>query len=534
VSGVPADALERRLLILAPFGRDATLMESMLGKEAVACVACPDSGALIREIERGAGAVILTEEALADHDAGLSAYIARQPPWSDLPMLLLTRHGADSPIAGSALETLGNVTLLERPVRVGALVSAVRSALRARERQYQTRAHLRERDEASERKDHFLATLAHELRNPLAPIRNSLNLMRLSGAGQIPSAVCEIMERQVDHMVRLVDDLMEVSRITRGKIELRRGTVELAAIIHVALETSRPLIDAAGHQLTVKLPAEPLVMDADPMRLAQVFSNLLNNAAKYTDPGGSISLTARRDGYEAVVTVSDSGIGIPADALPSVFEMFSQVDAGDTRSQTGLGIGLTLARSLIEIHGGTVNAASEGRGRGSQFVVRLPLGGAGAIAAPGAPNREAEKLQAVPRVLLADDNRDAADTLGALLQVIGAEVRVTHDGRAALDAYDAFQPGVVVLDLGMPGMDGYEVARRIRRRVGAAPVMLVALTGWGQSRDRSLSQAAGFDHHLIKPVNIETLRALLATVTHDASGNSELRRRPAQLIRSQG
>jgi signal transduction histidine kinase/ActR/RegA family two-component response regulator len=519
VSDVPADALERRLLILAPFGRDASLIESMLGKEAVACVACRDSAALIREIERGAGAVILTEEALADHETGLSAHIARQPPWSDLPVLLLTRHGADSPIAGWALETLGNVTLLERPVRVGALASAVRAALRARERQYQTRAHLQERDQASERKDHFLATLAHELRNPLAPIRNSLNLLRLSGPSQVPSPVCEIMERQVDHMVRLVDDLMEVSRITRGKIELKKSPVELTAVLHVALETSRPLIDASRHQLTVKLPAEPLVLDADPMRLAQVFSNLLNNASKYTDPGGSITLTARRDGNEAVVTVSDSGIGISPDALPSVFEMFAQADARDSRSQTGLGIGLTLARSLVEIHGGSVSAASEGTGRGSEFVVRLPLGGSGRVAATAEPGRAATQLRAVPRVLVADDNRDAADTLGALLQVIGAEVRIAHDGRAALDAYDAFQPGVAVLDLGMPGMDGYEVARRIRRRAGTDHVMLVALTGWGQNRDRNLSQAAGFDHHLIKPVNIDTLRALLATVRPDPAGN---------------
>jgi signal transduction histidine kinase/CheY-like chemotaxis protein len=526
VSDLSTDELERRLLILAPVGRDASLIESMLGKGAALCVACTDSASFAREMERGVGAVIMTEEALAEHDAGLAGFIARQPPWSDLPVLLLTRPGADSPVVGRALEVLGNVTLLERPVRVGALASAVRSALRARERQYQTRAYLRERDEAAERKDHFLATLAHELRNPLAPIRNSLNLMRLSGPDEFPSPVREIMERQVDHMVRLVDDLMEVSRITRGRIELRRGPVELAAVIHVALETSRPLIDAAGHQLTVKLPSDPIVLDADPMRLAQVFSNLLNNASKYTDPGGTISLTVQRDALEAVVTISDSGIGIPSDALSSVFEMFSQVDTGDRRSQSGLGIGLTLARSLIEIHGGSVSATSEGPGKGSQFVVRLPLAGAGRSTAPDEPLHVGEKLQAVPRVLLVDDNRDAADTLGALLQVIGADVRIAHDGHSGLNAYDVFRPSVVVLDLGMPGMDGYEVARRIRRRMGsvpATPVMLVALTGWGQSKDRSLSQAAGFDHHLIKPVNIETLRALLATVQPEPAGD----RRPS-------
>ena len=506
----PAQAqFERRVLILAPVGKDASLVEAMLQRDGIACKPCVDDVELARDLERGAAAILVTEEAAADTQGRLAGLIARQPPWSDIPVLLLTRRGADSPVVGRALETLGNVTLLERPVRVGALASAVRSALRARERQYETRAYLEEREQANDRKDMFLATLAHELRNPLAPIRNSLAILRMSAPQPNAEALHEIMERQINHMVRLVDDLMEVSRITRGKIELRRSTVELASILAAAIETSRPLIDGGGHQLTVSLPSEPLVLDADPMRLAQVFANLINNAAKYTDPGGRIAITARREGESAVITVTDNGVGIPAHALNMVFEMFAQAEPANSRSQTGLGIGLTLVRNLVDMHGGNVTAASEGRGRGSQFTVRLPLTARpqvdkenAAIAAPS--------VRPLPRVLVVDDNRDAADSLGALLQIMGAEVRVAHDGFAALEEFDTFHPGVVVLDLGMPELDGYEVARRIRKRPDSRETLLVALTGWGQEKERLSTKAAGFDHHLIKPVDLDSMKAVLA------------------------
>ena len=510
MSDLQIERLERRLLIVAPIGKDAALIEAMLRHDGVTCAACPDSEHLSRELDRGAGAIMVTEEALADESGRFAALIARQPSWSDLPVLLLTRPGADSALVGSALETLRNVTLLERPVRMGALASAVRSALRARERQYEIRAQLEERRHASERKDQFLATLAHELRNPLAPIRNSLSILRHSGTGQPVASVCEIMERQVNHMVRLVDDLMEVSRITRGKIELRRDVVDLAAVIAAAVETSRPLIDSGHHELTVTMPREALLLDADPTRLAQVFSNLLNNAAKYTDPGGRISIEARREGDGAVVTVSDSGMGIPADALPRLFEMFAQVDARDSRAQSGLGIGLSLARSLVELHGGSVSAASEGAGKGSQFVVRLPLA-EGRTAGAAASAAAAPAIRPMLRILVVDDNRDAADSLGALLQIIGADVRVVHDGASALRTYDAFQPSVVVLDLGMPGIDGYEVARRIRARPGSADTTLIALTGWGQEKDRHCTEEAGFNHHFIKPVDLDSMKAVLAS-----------------------
>ena len=503
-------ALERRLLILAPIGKDAALIAGALQREIAACAVCPDLETLAAEFRRGAAAILVAEEAPGSGEERLARMVEGQPPWSDLPILLLTRRGADSAAVARSLQTLGNVTLLERPVRASALASAVRSAMRARERQYQTRAHLEEREQADRRKDEFLAMLAHELRNPLAPIRNSVHLMRLATPGK-DGHVWEMLERQVGHMVRLVDDLLEVSRFTRGKIELRRHAVDLASVINAAVETSSPLIESARHQLALALPPQPLVVDADPTRLAQIFSNLLNNAARYTDPGGRVSISVRREEASAVVSVEDNGIGIAAEALPGVFDLFTQGEARGDRGQTGLGIGLTLARSLAEMHGGSITAASAGRGRGSVFTVRLPLSGAPANAAePRAAS--APPAGAPPRVLVVDDNRDAADTLGALLRMLGAEVEVVHDGAAAIEAFDAFRPAVMFLDLGMPGLDGYEVARRIRSRPGAGGTALIALTGWGQEKDRQMTREAGFRHHLVKPVDLAAMQAVLAAV----------------------
>jgi CheY-like chemotaxis protein len=353
-----------------------------------------------------------------------------------------------------------------------------------------------------------MAALAHELRNPLAPIRNSVRLLSMGGS---PPSVVHMIERQVNHLVRLVDDLMEVSRMTRGKIVLRKTVVDIAKVIDAAVEMSRPLIESANHRLTVTMPSEPLRVEADVTRLTQVFSNLLNNAANYTDPGGSISIVARRDGDDVLVSVTDTGIGIPAEALSTVFDMFAQVANRGEASQTGLGIGLTLARSLVGLHGGKLTAESDGPGKGSRFTVRLAL------------TKRDEALTAVPehraatsvhsqRILVVDDNRDAAASLGALLQMLGAEVRVVHDGPSALEAFDTFRPHVTLLDLGMPGMDGYEVARQIRAHPGSGDTALIALTGWGLERDRRRTAEAGFDFHLTKPVDIDTVTATLASV----------------------
>jgi CheY-like chemotaxis protein len=317
------------------------------------------------------------------------------------------------------------------------------------------------------------------------------------------------MDRQLHHMIRLVDDLLELSRITRGKVELRMEDLELRRVVDAAVETSRPLVEKGRHRLEVRMPAEPLAVRGDPVRLAQVLSNLLNNAARYTDDGGSILLEAHEEAGEAVLTVSDNGKGLSADALTGVFDMFTQADAGDTRAQHGLGIGLALVRNLVEMHGGVVTARSAGPGLGSAFEVRLPLG---ASTRPNPKASESAPLAPLQRrLLVVDDNRDAADTLAHLLRQCGAEVQVAYNGADALDTLDAFTPEAVVLDLGMPGMSGLDVARHIRKRPGTPPP-LIALTGWGQSADRELTRSAGFQHHLTKPVDFAEMHALLAAL----------------------
>ena len=519
MSPAPVDRLGRRLLVLAPVGKDAALITATLDRDMVDCVGCDSLDRLLTELDRGAGAVLVAEEALAEGQNALAAWLTRQPVWSDLPLLILTRSGADSATASHALHTLGNVTLLERPVRIGALVSAVRSALRARTRQYRTRADIEEREEADQRKNQFLAMLAHELRNPLAPIVNSLSLLRLTGSSQSTSSAFEIIHRQVEQMVRLVDDLMDVSRITSGKIELRKDIVDLADVLAAAIETSGPLVQASTQTLDVDVVAGEYLLDADAVRLAQVFSNLLNNAAKYSNPGGRITVSARRTRSHVTVVVSDTGVGIPKESLTRVFDMFTQVNARDRRSQSGLGIGLTLVRSLVEMHGGEVTATSPGTGQGSQFIVRLPL------KEPGAARRSSTMSDTrapwqLQRILVVDDNVDSADTLGALLRMLGADTRVVYDGKTALAAIEQFTPGIVMLDLGMPGMDGYEVARHLRADPARSDLVLIALTGWGQASDRRRTAAAGFNHHLVKPVSVDAMESLLRSLRQPPASSS--------------
>jgi two-component system CheB/CheR fusion protein len=368
--------------------------------------------------------------------------------------------------------------------------------------------------EADRRKDEFLAVLAHELRNPLAPLRTALHVLRHTGlAEETFTRMRDMMERQVRQMTRLVDDLLDISRIGRGKIELRQERLDLATVIHSALETSEPLIEAGRHELTVSLPDQPLDVTGDPARLSQVLANLLNNAAKYTADGGHIRLTARREGNQVVVRVRDNGAGIASEVLPHVFEMFMQSGQLQDRSEGGLGIGLTLVRRLVELHGGSVTVHSNGPGTGSEFVVRLP-------AAPDAPDSrplrrqepEEEKAPVSPprRILVVDDNRDAAESLVTLLQIAGHEVRLAHDGPRALATAREFLPDVVLLDIGMPGMSGYQVAQRIREEPELRHVTLIAQTGWGQEEDRRRAQAAGFDHYLVKPLVPRQLHELIA------------------------
>lgn len=376
--------------------------------------------------------------------------------------------------------------------------------------------------EADRRKDEFLAMLAHELRNPLAPISNSLQLLRLADdLGPTVEHVRDIMESQVSQLVRLVDDLLDVSRIAGGKIELRKESVDLAAVIARAVETSRPLIEAANHQLAITIPPQPLTLEADAVRLTQVITNLLNNAAKYTEPGGQIWLTVRRDGREAVVSVRDTGLGIPAEMLPRVFDMFAQVAGTLNRAQGGLGIGLTLAKTFVQMHGGRIKVHSAGVGKGSEFTVHLPL-------ASRVPSSTALTLvsggatKALPtrRIVVVDDTRSAAYTLAKLLEKIGQLVSTKCDAASAINHLRTEPADVIISDIGMPDIDGYELARRLRQEPGLKGLVLVALTGYGRDSDRQRAMDAGFDYHLVKPVSLEALEGLLASLPATGEGQS--------------
>jgi signal transduction histidine kinase/ActR/RegA family two-component response regulator len=379
-------------------------------------------------------------------------------------------------------------------------------------------AELRRRSEelvtADRRKDQFLAMLAHELRNPLAPIRNAVELMRqVETVDPSFKPSREMVERQVKHLARLVDDLLDVSRLTQGNIRLRKEPVDLGAVIQRAVDATRPLIDSRNHNVIVDLPSPALRLEADPARLEQVVANLLNNAAKYTMPGGQILVQAGREGGDAVVRVRDNGIGVPPDVLGRVFEPFVQSDGSLARSEGGLGIGLTLVRSLVEMHGGRVEARSPGLGQGSEFVVRLPVRVGAPSAEPSLPRETSPFTPARPvRVLVVEDNVDAADSLATLLRLWGHEVEVVHDGLEALEVARAYQPEVVLLDIGLPGLDGYQVAERLRGEVGLRNALLVAMTGYGQPEDRQRSHEAGIDHHFVKPVEPYVLRNLLTEI----------------------
>ena len=366
--------------------------------------------------------------------------------------------------------------------------------------------------ESDRRKDEFLAVLAHELRNPLAPIRNATQVLRAK-APPVPELLWarDVIDRQVSQMTRLVDDLLDVSRIAQGKLELRKQRVALSVVANDAVESVRPLLEKWGHHLTVDIPPEPIFVEGDPSRLAQVLLNLLNNAAKYTDQGGRIRLAVQREGEQVAIRVQDNGIGVPPEMLLRIFDMFMQVDRSLERTREGLGIGLTLVERLVALHGGTISASSAGTGQGTEFVVRLPALGDGAAHDASGDAGDSPVPGSGLRVLVVDDNQDSADSLAMLLRLAGHEVRTAHDGAAAIGADASFLPDVVVLDIGLPKLNGYQVARRIREQRGLRPV-LIAMTGWGQREDRRRSSEAGFDHHMTKPIDFNTLKSVLAGV----------------------
>ena len=368
--------------------------------------------------------------------------------------------------------------------------------------------------DADRRKNEFLATLAHELRNPLAPISNMLEVVkRADGNNEVVKLAHETLERQLGQMIRLVDDLLDLNRVTHDRLELRRSEVELSPVIQQAVEVARPLVDAARHHLTIDLPDEPIYLYADRARLAQLFGNLLNNSCKYTRPEGLVSLSARRVDHDVVVTVKDNGAGIPQDKLDSIFDMFMQIDRTSERSQGGLGIGLTLVKRLAEMHGGSIEAHSAGEGQGSEFIVRLPVLSPADVAAKPGLDVESES-QPQRRVLIVDDNRDSADSLAMLLEITGNKTYMAHDGVEAVEAIEKHRPEVVLLDIGLPRLDGHEVCRRVRKQPWGKDIVVIALTGWGQDDDRRKSEEAGFNGHLVKPVDYDKLLELLASFTN--------------------
>ena len=371
--------------------------------------------------------------------------------------------------------------------------------------------------EADRRKDEFLATLAHELRSPLAPLANMLEILKRAGGDpEVVQRAQEVMERQLGQLIRLVDDLLDLNRITHNRLELRHSDVELSSVIHQAVEACRPFADSAGHDLRVTLPAEPIHVRADPARLAQVVGNLLNNSCKYTRPGGKIWVNAECRGAEAVLTIKDTGIGIPPDKLDSIFDMFTQVGRSTERAHGGLGIGLTLVKRLVQMHGGSVEAHSDGEGHGSEFVVRLPI--VVTVSAAVTPRSTASNEALTSRrILVVDDNEDSAASLATLLKMTGNETFTAHDGVDALEAIEARRPDVVLLDIGLPRLNGRDVCRRIRQQPWGRKVVVVALTGWGQEEDQRRSLEAGFDGHLVKPVDYAKLIALLSSLASEGS-----------------
>lgn len=516
-----SDELAERVLVLAPTGRDAPLAVRALQRAGLRAEACADVVDLCRKWDRGAGAVVLAEESMAGSSLNcLIEAMAQQPAWSDLPFIVLTGGGKTTRYSERIvriLEDRGNVTLLERPIRMLTLLSAAQSALRARRRQYEVRMLLEDANRAVRQRDQFLAMLGHELRNPLAAIRTAIEIINRFGVGdrELTLEQTQVITRQSANMTKLVEDLLDVARVTTGKISLDRRPVDLRDVTASSLQAIKSPGGKQPHVIVYDPPAEPVPVHADAVRLEQVVTNLLTNAVRYTPEGGTILLSVDREHDAAVLTVKDTGDGIAADVLPRIFEPFVQSEQQLARSKGGLGIGLTVVRTLVQMHGGTVSVKSDGPGRGSEFCIHLPLS---QDAPNGRPAPELAPPRSTPRrVLLVEDNPDARRTMQRLLKLWGHEVEVAADGATAVERAVVARPEVALVDIGLPDVDGYEVARRTRAALGNS-IRLVALTGYGQPEDRLRAEAAGFDRHLVKPVDVEQLRQILVPeeVRHSA------------------
>lgn len=503
------ESVEQRILLCTPFGKDAELACNVLKGAGMSCHVCKTIPELLLELERGAGAILSVEEALPfEVSAALNEYFSKQPTWSDLPILVLTRPGGESPWIQNAYEKLGNLTLLERPVRSSTLVSAARSALRARCRQYEIRT-------ADQRKDEFLAMLAHELRNPLAPISAAADLLELVASDRERVAqTSQIIARQVGHMTNLIDDLLDVARVTRGLISYQKEMLDLRLVLAEAIEQTSPLVTARRHHLSLHLTPDPVLVLADHKRLIQIIANIVGNAAKYTPEGGKIDVLLTTAGNQLVLKVADNGIGMTAETVSRIFDLFAQAERSQDRSQGGLGLGLALVKNLVAAHDGTVHAKSEGLGKGSTFIMHLPRLQSQPVTDEASIARFTGMTDTVQplRIMVVDDNIDAANMLEMFLHASGHDVSVEYAALKAVESARRTSPQVCLLDIGLPDMNGYELAQRLRAQFETSESVLIAVTGYGQDSDRNQAIAAGFNHHLVKPVDTRKLMAILAGI----------------------
>jgi two-component system, sensor histidine kinase len=503
---------EARVLLLPATRRDGEAIRAFLDRESIDFLVCSTAAQVSKEIERGAATLVLTDSALTNGGGRrIVESLQDQPTWSDLPVVVLGKVDT-APEANNLIGRMTNVTVLERPTSSRTLISAIHTSLRARQRQYQIRDQVVALQEAQDalrladrRKDEFLAMLAHELRNPLAPIRTASELLpRIVPPGdERVDSTLRVVKRQVGQLARLVDDLLDVSRITQGRIELHMEVLDLASIVEQALEAVEPLMKEKAHVVLRQAHLPALHVRGDRARLVQCVSNVLANAAKYTDERGRIQISLREAGEVAALSVHDNGMGMSAELLPKVFDLFVQSERALDRAQGGLGIGLSVVRQLVGMHQGEVRAYSAGPGRGSTFEILLPR-----VAAPVQVAAATASSQArCRRVLIVDDNRDAADALSLLLQIHRHEVLTAYGGEEALEISDRYTADLILLDIGLPGMNGYEVARRLR--AAGSQAHLVALTGYGQPEDVKRARDAGCDAHMVKPVDIDRVLEVL-------------------------
>lgn len=499
------------ILVAAPIGRDAELMCQQLRASGLNAAPCRNISELCNKTVEGVAAVIATDEALPPDELGrLARVLTEQPPWSEIPLIILTAAPSLDSRSRSfdLLARRTNVTLVDRPVRIKSLISAAHSALRARQRQYEVRDLMRQLEDRIHERDRFLAVLGHELRNPLGAIL--LAAQMTGGDGRLEGEHAHLIERQSRHLTRLVNDLLDLSRVAAGKIILKRTVTDLREIATQSIEVVRPAAERQGVSLEVRNCEKPLLVDADGVRVDQILTNVLTNAIKYTPEGGHVVLELKPEGGDGVLEVKDDGVGIAPDRIGTIFELFTQAENAIGRAQGGMGIGLALVRNLVELHGGSVHASSDGVGKGSVFTVRLPLAPLEQAAAPREvqPAAEAAAVPATRRIVIVEDNKDVRDLLRLRLKKMGHEVLDAHDGEEGLRIVLQERPDLALVDLGLPGIDGFEVAKGVRAELGA-DVVLVAVSGFGQPEDKRRALEAGFDEHITKPADVKDIEGIL-------------------------